>query len=272
MRATWLADVARAADLYVVEEPGWQNRGYDFKGKLEGVVGHHTASSPSKNCPSISMLINGRPDLPGPLANYALCRDGVVHTIAAGIANHAGTGEGWPGITLGNKDTIGIEAENSGVGEPWPAVQMDCYVRLVAAILEEIKRGPERFCCHYEWTSRKIDPAGPWVDGLGDWYDGGTVAAQSSANTFRARVEDAMGSGMTEAQEAKLDKVLELCDEILRPKLDAVYIEVAGDDHEETLAGRVLSIHESTGAEPNVYARQAEDALHAINPEGEADE
>ena len=38
------------------------------------------------------------------------------------------------------------------------------------------------------------------------------------------------------------------------------------------LSGRMLSVYESSGAEPNVYARQAEDALHAIKPEDEADE
>ena len=219
-------------------------RGYDFPSdRIEGVVGHHTASSPSKNCPSVGVVTNGRPDLAGPLAQIVLCRDGVVHLIADGVANHAGSGS-WPGIQLGNKDTIGIEAENSGVGETWPVDQMDVYVRMVAAILEHIDRGPERFCTHYEWrepAGYKIDPYGAWVDGQGDWYDGDTMAAYASADWFRARVEDAMG-GMTAEQEAKLDKVLELCDTILRPKLDAVYIEVEADDHDDTLAGRVLAL------------------------------
>lgn len=264
MRLTWLADVLRAADLYVVEEAGWQNRGKDFPGAIEGVMGHHTASSSSKNCPSITMLINGRPDLAGPLAQIGLCRDGVVHIIAAGVANHAGSGEGWPGISLGNKDTIGIEAENNGVGEPWPVQQMDCYVRLVAALLEQINRGPERFCTHYEWTTRKIDPAGPWVGG-GDWYDGGTVAAQSSANAFRGRVEDAMG-GLTPEQDERLKHVEQLLDDIIRPKLDSVYIQVEADDHDDTLAGRVLATSQAV-VDPNRAA--ADDALHALQGDDE---
>lgn len=264
MRTLWLADVLRAANLYVVEEPGWQDRGYDFPGGLEGVVGHHTASNSSKNCPSISTLINGRPDLNGPLAQIGLCRDGVVHVIAAGVANHAGSGS-YPGILLGNKDTIGIEAENNGIGEAWPEIQMEVYVQMVAALLEKINRGPERFCTHYEWTDRKIDAGGPWIGG-GDWYDGGTVAAQSSADVFRSRVEDAMAGGMTEAQEAKLDKVLKLLDDYfgidengkakdIRLKIDSTYIQVEADDHEETLAGRV-----------NWLVEQGPDEEHARRP------
>ena len=275
MKLTWLADVLRAADLLVIEEPGWETRGNNFPGAIEGVVGHHTASSPSKNCPSISMLINGRPDLNGPLAQIGLCRDGVVHVIAAGVANHAGSGEGWPGIVLGNKDTIGIEAENSGIGEPWPVQQMDCYVRLVAALLEHIDRGPERFCTHYEWTTRKIDPAGPWIGG-GDWYDGGTVAAQSSANAFRARVEDAMG-GLTPEQDKRLKHVEQMLDDYfgidelgrakdIRLKIDSTYIEVAADDHDDTLAGRVLTIEEALpdAVRMRTQRREADDALHDV--------
>jgi hypothetical protein len=280
MRLTWLADVLRAADLFVVEEPGWQTRGKDFPGAIEGVMGHHTASAAGKNCPSINTLINGRPDLAGPLAQVGLCRDGVVHIIAAGVANHAGSGGLWPGILLGNKDSIGIEAENNGLGESWGETQMECYVRLAAALLEQIKRGPERFCTHYEWTTRKIDAAGPWIGG-GDWYDGGTVAAQSNADAFRARVEDAMG-GMTDAQEAKLDKVLKLLDDYfgidengvakdIRLKIDSTYIEVAGDDHDDTLAGRVQTIEEAIPdtAVIRQQRRDADDALHAVGGDDE---
>ena len=269
MRCTWLADVARAAGLVVVEEPGWRGRGKEFPDlPIEGVVGHHTASAAGKNCPSINTLVNGRPDLAGPLAQYGLCRDGVVHVIADGVANHAGDGS-HPGIDLGNKDSIGIEAENNGVGEAWGEQQMDSYVRLVAAILDHIERGPERFCTHYEWTTRKIDAAGPWIGG-GDWYDGGTVAAQSSADRFRARVEDAM-AGLTPAQEAKLDKVLDLCDNILRPKLDATYVQVAADDHDDTLAGRVFALTEEDDERRARHERDA-DPHHRVDPDGGRDD
>jgi hypothetical protein len=244
VRVGWLADVCRAADLVVVEEPGWHGRGYEFPSdRIEGVVCHHTVSNPPADCPSVGVVTNGRPDLAGPLAQIVLCRSGEVHVIADGVANHAGSGS-WPGIVLGNKDTIGIEAENTGTGEPWPEQQMDCYVRLVAALLEHNGLEADRVCSHYEWrdpAGYKIDPYGVWVGQSEDWYDGHASAASASMNEFRWRVEGAM-AGMTPAQEAKLDKVLELCDVILRPKLDSVYIQVEADDHDDTLAGRVLGL------------------------------
>ena len=42
-------------------------------------------------------------------------------------ANHAGGGV-WKGITNGNSNFIGIEAENTGrANDPWPEIQLDAY-------------------------------------------------------------------------------------------------------------------------------------------------
>ena len=84
--------------------------------------------------PALGTVINGRPDLNGPLCNVLLARNGDCYIIAAGTANHAGTG-GWRGLS-GNSSVLGIEAENNGVGEPWPAHQIDAYVRLCAAMCD----------------------------------------------------------------------------------------------------------------------------------------
>jgi N-acetyl-anhydromuramyl-L-alanine amidase AmpD len=89
--------------------------------------------------PSLNTLINGRPDLPGPLCQIGLARDGTCYLVADGRANHAGIGN-WHGITMGNSCMIGIEAENTGLpnDSPWPDVQMDAYHRVCAAIAEHL--------------------------------------------------------------------------------------------------------------------------------------
>ena len=112
--------------------------------------------------PSLQTLIQGRSDLPGPLAQLGLGRDGTYFVIAAGRCNHAGKGA-WKGVTTGNSSFIGIEAENTGLSDdsPWPQVQIDAYQRGVAAILKRIGQ-PADFCAgHKEFAlpaGRKTDP------------------------------------------------------------------------------------------------------------------
>lgn len=112
--------------------------------------------------PSLNTVKNGRSDLPGPLAQLGLGRDGTYYVIAAGKCNHAGKGV-WQNITSGNSSFIGIEAENTGHANdfPWPAVQMDAYYRGVAAILKHIGRDTDFCCGHNEYArpiGRKKDP------------------------------------------------------------------------------------------------------------------
>ncbi|TLF45110.1 N-acetylmuramoyl-L-alanine amidase [Halomonas urmiana] len=159
---TWLPKVLLEAGLKVAEIDGWANRGRgNMSSSVKGVVCHHTAGIPTKNMPSLNILINGRNDLPGPLAQLGLGRDGTYYVIAAGRANHAGRGS-WNGES-GNSRFIGIEAENTGHAtgpnaDPWPAVQLDAYKRGVTAILTKLSQD-ERWCCaHREWRSSKPDP------------------------------------------------------------------------------------------------------------------
>jgi peptidoglycan hydrolase-like protein with peptidoglycan-binding domain len=115
--------------------------------------------------PSLGMVINGRPDLPGPLAQLYLGRDGTFYVVAAGRAHHAGKGS-WQGMNDGNSNFIGIEAENTGqtVGpqeDPWPPVQLDAYRRGVAALLRKIGASAAMCCGHKEYAlpaGRKCDP------------------------------------------------------------------------------------------------------------------
>lgn len=159
---TWLADVLKSAGLKVAPVDGWASRGRGDVGQIMGVLLHHTAGPKTGNMPSLNILINGRSDLPGPLAQLGLGRDGTYYIIAAGKCNHAGQGN-WKGVTAGNTNFIGIEAENTGLANdsPWPEAQMDAYHRGAAAILKHIGRGAEFCAGHKEYAlpkGRKSDP------------------------------------------------------------------------------------------------------------------
>jgi hypothetical protein len=162
---TWLPDVLQAANIKVSLVPGWENRGRGEMGDVLGVLCHHTAGSANGNMPSLGVLTNGRaasanaPALAGPLSQLGLGRDGTFYVIAAGRANHAGAGT-WQGISTGNTNFIGIEAEHTGRGsDAWPPEQEDAYRRGVAAILRFIGRPPEFCAGHKEYApNRKPDP------------------------------------------------------------------------------------------------------------------
>lgn len=160
-KLTWLPTVLKDAGLKVAEHSGWPNRGVGEMGTVQGVMCHHTAGPANGNMPSLNVLVNGRADLPGPLSQLGLGRDGTYYVIAAGRANHAGRGQ-WKGVTAGNSSFIGIEAENTGKStDPWPAVQLDAYYRGVAAILRHLNQDADMCCGHKEFAlpmGRKGDP------------------------------------------------------------------------------------------------------------------
>jgi len=161
---TWLPQVLKDSGLKVAVTNGWENRGHGDVGNIVGVLCHHTATpGRTGNMPTLNMLIQGRPDLSGPLAQLGLGRDGTFYVVAAGKCYHAGAGA-WQGVTSGNSSFIGIEGENSGLppDSPWPDVQMDAYRRGVAAILARVGRGAEFCAGHKEYAlpaGRKTDPS-----------------------------------------------------------------------------------------------------------------
>lgn len=157
---TWLPDVLRAAGLDVVTHDGWETLGHGDVGPILGVICHHTATAKKGDMPTEDYLVKGSKDLPGPLAQLGLGRTGKYYVIAAGKCYHAGAGA-WKGLTNGNANFIGIEAENSGT-EPWPDVQIEAYRKGVAAILKHINRGVEFCAGHKEYAlpiGRKPDPS-----------------------------------------------------------------------------------------------------------------
>ncbi|UKD55166.1 N-acetylmuramoyl-L-alanine amidase [Amycolatopsis sp. FU40] len=159
MYLTSLATIARSAGLKVVEQPGWQTRGHGQMAGVQCIVCHHTATPATApgNYPSLGIVTNGRSDLPGPLCNYGLGRDGTVYVVAAGVAWHAGAVlQSWQQ----NQNSIGIEAESDG-GSAWPEVQLDAYARLCRALCAAFGLPVSRVLGHKEVCSphgRKNDP------------------------------------------------------------------------------------------------------------------
>lgn len=162
---TWLPAILRDAGLEVLEHGGWQTRGHGDMGAVQGVLCHHTCGPLSGDLADINVLVDGRPDLGGPLCNLGLGRSGKVYMIAAGKGWHAGAGN-WLGVKDGNAHLIGIEAENTGEtkgarADSWPAVQMDAYKRTCAAIMKHIGGASAMIAGHKEYAlphGRKDDP------------------------------------------------------------------------------------------------------------------
>ena len=189
MTATWIANTLRQAGLTVEEAPRWTVRGgSQFAPK--GVMVHHTATGQNWSKDRLTrLLVEGRPDLRGPLCNLQLERDGTFVVIAGGRANHAGSGS-WNGVTKGNSTFIGIEAANDGVGEPWPQKQVEALGVGTAALLKAMQASPVMVVGHKEWAPRrKVDPRGIDMD------------------MFRQYVTNLMGAKMANAEVVRPAKV-----------------------------------------------------------------
>lgn len=157
--ANRLEKAVKKSGLKVVWVSGWQSRGRGAMGSIETVTIHHTGTprsfKRSSEYPTYNVVKNGRPGLPGPLAQLGLGRTGTVYVFAAGIANHAGRSRS---TSMTNSHAIGIEAE--GAMEDWPKAQYDAYLKLVRALLDEFDLSESRALRHAETCSppgRKSD-------------------------------------------------------------------------------------------------------------------
>lgn len=161
-----LAKTLRAYGLKVVVVPGYATRGRPAStGGFDpvGVLCHHTATRKTSLVASVlRLLVSGRSDLPGPLCQIGLGRDGTVYLIASGRANHAGTAKSVGTVSAGDGNSlyIGVEAFNDGVGEPWPAVQYNAYVLLCAVLSLKVTGNSANTVAGHKETSvtGKIDP------------------------------------------------------------------------------------------------------------------
>jgi hypothetical protein len=117
-----VAAILKAKGIAVTEVSGWTTRGR-ITLEPRAVVCHWTAATSSVT----SLLVHGRPDVPGPLCNFeVLPGKGGVRLVAAGKANHAGRAQAG----FRNSVAFGIEA----AGPPISNEEFKVYHALVAAI------------------------------------------------------------------------------------------------------------------------------------------
>ncbi|MGY3341211.1 hypothetical protein ACVW0K_007404 [Streptomyces filamentosus] len=185
LSADRLLAALRAEGVTVVEHPGWRthnrNQAGDW-GPVAGVMIHHTVSSGTSS--SVEMCFNGYEGLPGPLCHGVIAKDGTVHLVGSGRANHAGGGDpsvlqavitetygdrppaphehqGSPDAVDGNSRFYGFECINLGNGtDPWPAAQMLAIERVSAALCRAHGWGARSVIGHLEWSDWKSDPRG----------------------------------------------------------------------------------------------------------------
>ena len=193
LTATRLVTALRAEGVKVVEVSGWRTNNRNHVGAwgpVNGVMLHHTVTGPKVN--AVQMCYDGISNLPGPLCHGVIRRDGSVHLVGNGRANHAGGGDpnvlqavrderytvrppaphqhqGSAGAVDGNPHFYGFECENLGDGkDPWPAVQVEAMVRASAAIIRAHRAKGDDWGVegkstigHLEWSDWKSDPKGP---------------------------------------------------------------------------------------------------------------
>ncbi|MFD1658875.1 peptidoglycan-binding protein [Streptomyces caeni] len=191
LSADALVSALRAEGVAVVEHDGWRTHNRNLKGPwgpVNGVIIHHTVSSGTTA--SVSLCYSGHAELPGPLCHGVIAKDGTVHLVGNGRANHAGGGdpsvlqavitetygdrppaphqhEGSAGAVDGNARFYGFECVNLGDGhDPWPAEQLDAIERVAAALCRAHGWGAKSVIGHLEWSDWKSDPRGFSMTGM----------------------------------------------------------------------------------------------------------
>ncbi|MEV5506020.1 N-acetylmuramoyl-L-alanine amidase [Streptomyces orinoci] len=173
----------RGAGCAVREVPGWRthNRaGHGPWGPVHGIVVHHTATSGTTD--TVRLCRDGREGLPGPLCHGVIAKDGTIHLVGHGRANHAGRGDSdvlravieerpLPPVHKadadGNTHFYGLECVNLGDGrDPWPADQLAAIARTAAALCRRHGWTERSVIGHREWRPGKVDPTGFTMDRL----------------------------------------------------------------------------------------------------------
>jgi hypothetical protein len=120
---------------------------------------HHTVTKGTAN--TVKICRDGYSSLPGPLCHGVIAKDGTIHLVGYGRANHAGLGDDDvlravadesplpadnEANTDGNRAFYGFECENLGDDQdPSPAEQLLAIEKVSAAI-----------CRHHGWTERSV--------------------------------------------------------------------------------------------------------------------
>ncbi|GGO49836.1 peptidoglycan-binding protein [Streptomyces daqingensis] len=180
--ASTLLEALKKAGVEYEEVRDWRNHNRNHKGPwgpVHGVMIHHTVTSGAEA--TVDLVYDGRSDLPGPLAHGVVTKDGTVHLVGHGRANHAGLGDDDvlraviaekkdlpnpnQANTDGNRYFYGFECENLGDGDdPWPEKQLDAIARAAAALCKHHGWNERSVIGHLEWTDQKVDPRGFTMD------------------------------------------------------------------------------------------------------------
>ncbi|MFJ4923017.1 peptidoglycan-binding protein [Streptomyces sp. NPDC088725] len=185
LSASTLLTALRDEGLQVVEHGSWRTHNRNSQGAwgpMNGVMIHHTVTSGTDS--SVTMCYDGYDGLPGPLCHGVIAKDGTIHLVGWGRANHAGLGDGdvlravisetaLPAVakadTDGNSRFYGFECVNLGDGEdPWPAAQLEAIEKAAAALCRAHGWSSRSVIGHKEWQPGKIDPRGFTMDAMRD--------------------------------------------------------------------------------------------------------
>ena len=163
--------------VHVVEVGAWETHNRNHMGPwgpMHGVMIHHTVTTGSAH--TVEMCRKGYTGLPGPLCHGVITKDGRVHLVGYGRANHAGLGD--PDVLAavinqtalpvddqatvdGNRHFYGFECENLGDGkDPWPAEQLMAIEKVSAALCRVHGWSAASVIRHMDWQPGKSDPRG----------------------------------------------------------------------------------------------------------------
>jgi hypothetical protein len=128
MRA--LVDRCQRDGVRIALQSGWDSHdaGGSFGPWVGGLIHHDASSTASGTWGALGIIIGGRSDVPGPLAQGQAARGTVpqIAVVTAGRGNHAGAGGPFrtdSGVTIpldsGNRWLIGLEVANNGLGEAY---------------------------------------------------------------------------------------------------------------------------------------------------------
>lgn len=189
MSASAFLEALRNEGLTVVQVGDWRTHNRNHKGPwgpVNGVMIHHTVTSGT--AATVRICRDGYPELPGPLCHGMIAKDGRIHLVGYGRANHAYLGDDDvlravvaekilppdnEANTDGNRHFYGFECENLGDGkDPWPDAQLVAIEKAAAAI-----------CRHHGWTSRS-------VIGHKEWQPGKVDPRGFTMESMRARIHD----------------------------------------------------------------------------------
>ncbi|GGO80398.1 N-acetylmuramoyl-L-alanine amidase [Wenjunlia tyrosinilytica] len=184
MSASRFLRALKAEGLHVVEVGEWRTHNRNHVGPwgpVNGVMIHHTVTQGSQA--TVRICRDGYSGLPGPLCHGVITKDGTVHLVGYGRANHAGRGdddvlraviaERFPlppdneANTDGNARFYGFECENLGDGkDPWPQVQLEAVEKAAAAVCRVHGWTEKSVIGHLEWQPGKVDPRGFTMAGM----------------------------------------------------------------------------------------------------------